>query len=342
MAIDLGDADVLVTGGTGFIGSHLVDELTVLSDNTIVIDDNSRGDEANLESRPNLEIIESDLTDPDTINKVSSRIDYCFHLAAVVGDVDYMSSNPHKIYRNLLIDYNVFEACRINDVKKMLYVSSACVYPTGMQEEDYALLSEDVAFKNGADPDGDYGWTKTIGEQMAISYSERFDIDIPVVRPFNPYGPREKFNPNDSHVIPAFIRRAANKESPFVVWGSGEQVRTFTYVKDLVSWMIKTLENLEGGEPVNLSTDESVTIGELAEIVLDIAGHNCDIRYDTSKPEGVKIRKPDVSKVRDQLNLEEETPLREGIRQTYEWYLENKAQHMHYSSLDIGTNQYSL
>lgn len=317
------DANVLVTGGAGFIGSHLVDELAKLGSNVIIIDDTSRGELQKVPNKSDIELVKGDLINRDLIEKYAAEVDYCFHLAAIVGDVAFMQSNSHQIYKNLVIDYNVFEACRQNDVKKVVYTSSACVYPTNLQEEDYALLSEEDAYKHGANPDGDYGWTKVVGEQMAMSLSDQFNFPIAIVRPFNPYGPRESFDPDDSHVIPAFIRRAVNSENPFTVWGSGEQVRTFTYVRDQARGMISALRDIEGGEVINLSDTASVTIEELAEIVLDVTNHDAEIVFDKSKPEGVKVRKPDMDKANDRLNWKPTTSLREGIRETYEWYLNN-------------------
>lgn len=322
----LADADVLVTGGTGFIGSHLIDELLDIGANPIVVDNNSRGDPEHLAEADEVEIVTGDLTDRTVADECATRADFCFHLAAIVGDVAFMSGNPHRIYENLIIDYNVFEACRAKDVRKVLYTSSACVYPIDLQEEDYALLSEGDAYRNGANPDGDYGWTKVVGEQMALSLTEHFNLPIATVRPFNPYGPRESFDPDDSHVIPAFIRRAVEGEEPFVVWGSGEQVRTFTYVRDLAEGMVAAMGDVEGGSVINLSDTESISIGELAENVLDIAGHDAEIIFDESKPEGVKVRKPNMRKAETQMNWEPSTPLSEGIRKTYKWYVDKRGQ----------------
>ena len=325
MANMLAGADVLVTGGTGFIGSHLTEKLLEYGANPIVVDNNSRGDPAYLADSNGVDIIVGDLTNRSVAEECAARAEFCFHLAAIVGDVDFMTGNPHRIYENLIIDYNVFKACRTQDVRKVLYTSSACVYPIDLQKKDYALLSEEDAYRNGANPDGDYGWTKVVGEQMAVSFSENFELPIAIVRPFNPYGPRESFDPDDSHVIPAFIRRAADGVNPFVVWGSGEQVRTFTYVRDLVEGMVVAMSELDGGDVINLSDTKSVRISELAETVLDVTGHDVDIVFDESKPEGVKIRKPSIDKADIDMNWETRTSLSDGIRATYEWYVEKQS-----------------
>lgn len=321
MSFDIFDGTALVTGGAGFIGSHLVSLLNDRGVNVRVVDDGSRGDFARIDGLSNVEIVEGDLTDPAVARAAVDEVAYCFHLAAVVGDVDTLS-NPGMMYENLVIDYNVLQACEEANVEKLFYTSSACVYPTDLQEEDYECLSEGDAFKGGANPDGDYGWAKALGEQMAKSFDRECEFETVIGRPFNPYGPHESFDPQDSHVIPAFIRRAVNGEDPFTVWGSGEQIRTFTYVEDLTEGMIATMETLGDGTAVNLSGTKDIRIADLAETVLDVVGHDVDIAYDESKPEGVRARKPDMTQGYDALDWRSETSLEEGIERTLNWYLE--------------------
>lgn len=323
MKMELKNSSVLITGGAGFIGSHLVEEILRKGAEPIVVDNGSRGHKENIEQYDEIDYIEADLTDKGIAEEAAKKADVCFHLAATVGDVSFMGSNPHKIYKNNIIDYNVIESCRIQDVSKIIYVSSACVYPIGLQDEDYALLTEEDVFSNGANPDGDYGWTKTVGEKMCISYNENFDMDVSIVRPFNPYGPRESFDPDDSHVIPAFVRRAAEKKDPFVVWGSGEQVRTFTFVEDVARGMVTAMEELDEGEVVNLTSDFSVTISELAKTVTAVADYDPEIKYDRTKPEGVKVRKPDDTKVSNSLSWDPQVDVKRGVERTYQWYNDN-------------------
>jgi UDP-glucose 4-epimerase len=318
MTMNFNNEKVLVTGGAGFLGSHVVDALLERGARPVVVDDLSRGEKNNVND--DADFINGNLVDPEVADIATQQTDWVFHLAAVVGDVAYMSSNPYHIYENLMIDYNIFSKSVDNSINKLLYTSSACVYPTNLQDEEYEVLSEKDAYQEGADPDGDYGWTKVVGEQMARSIDNQTDLTTSIVRPFNPYGPRESFDPEDSHVIPAFIRRAAEKEDPFIVWGSGEQVRTFTYVTDVAEGMVESMSYLDGGQAVNLTNTESITIAELAETVLEVADYSPKIKYDQTKPEGVKVRRPAKSEALESMPWNAEVNLKQGIEKTYDWY----------------------
>lgn len=314
---------VLVTGGAGFIGSHLVDELVERGSKVRVVDDLSRGNLRNL-NEDEVEFRRGDLAEKTVAEKSLKDIDLCFHLAAVVGGVEFMDSHPAEIFKNVMIDRNVLEASRKMNIDRILYTSSACVYPIDLQEKDGRLLKEEDAFKGGANPDGDYGWTKLLGERQCLSYQDIYGINISIVRPFNPYGSRESFDPKDSHVIPALIRKVTSGEKPLTVWGSGKQIRTFTYVKDLAVGMISAIKNLSDANPVNLSSSESIKIGELAKKITSQLDYEGNIEFDESKPEGVKIRKPDLSRASDLLDWEPQTDLDEGIIKTADWYLNQK------------------
>jgi UDP-glucose 4-epimerase len=318
MESNLVDEKVLVTGGAGFLGSHVVDILLEKGAKPIVIDNSTRGSREYVNN--NAEFINGDLTDPEIADIATQQADWVFHLAAVVGDVAYMLSNPYSIYENIVIDYNIFSKSVDNNINKLLYTSSACVYPTNLQDTEYKQLSEKDAYQHGANPDGDYGWTKVVGEQMAKSINSQTELSVSIVRPFNPYGPRESFDPQDSHVIPAFIRRATEREDPFIIWGSGEQVRTFTYVTDVAKGMIEAMLYLDGGQTTNLTSTESTTISELAETVLEIAGYDPKIKYDQTKPEGVRIREPAKTGVLKSMPWSAEVDLKQGIKRTYDWY----------------------
>jgi nucleoside-diphosphate-sugar epimerase len=316
----------LVTGGAGFIGSHLVDALITKGAHIKVVDDLSRGTLQNLNHcNDKIEFYKGDLTNPEIAKNAMQDCEICYHLAAVVGDVRWMNTHPSEIFKSLLIDHQVIDACRKTDIDKLLYASSACTYPVGLQANaDLPPLKEEDILRIGAAPDGDYGWVKLIGEIQCKSYHEIYGTEVAIVRPFNPYGPRESFNSKDSHVIPALIRRALNRENPFIVWGNGEQRRAFTYVTDLVEGIILASEKLSDAEPINLGEFTDTSIRELAELILKITNCHPKITYDTSKPQGVSVRKSDMSKASKLLDWTPKVTLEEGIKRSIDWYLKNK------------------
>jgi nucleoside-diphosphate-sugar epimerase len=321
--IDFDEKKVLVTGGAGFIGSHLVDELLRRNADVRVVDDLSRGNISNIaHCKDRIEFIKGDLVDAKTAEVVVRDVEICFHLAAVVGGVEFMASHPAEILKNVSINYNVIDACRKKNTERLLYTSSACVYPVDLQTaEDQPPLKEDDVLAYGAKPDSDYGWTKLLGEIQCQAYYRSYGMKIAIVRPFNPYGPRESFDPKDSHVIPSLIRKAVRRENPFVVWGDGAQARSFEYVEDLVKGIVLAIEKKVDADPINLGGSNPVTIRELAELVLQLTGYNTSITWNTSRPQGVRSRKADMSKSWNILGWKPRTPLKEGLMQTLNWFL---------------------
>lgn len=321
--IDFDGKKVLVTGGAGFIGSHLVDELLQRKADVRVVDDLSRGKISNIEHcKDSIEFIKGDLMDAKTAEAAVRDVNMCFHLAAIVGGVDFMTSHPAEIFKSVTINNNVIDACRKIDVDRLLFTSSACTYPVDRQtaEEQPPLKEEDV-LEHGAKPDSDYGWTKLLGEIQCQAYHRSYGMKIAIVRPFNPYGPRESFDPKDSHVIPSLMRRAVRRENPFIVWGDGTQARAFEYVRDLAEGIVLAIGTKVDADPINLGSSNPVTIREIAELVLQVTGYNASIVWDTNKPQGVKSRKADMSKARNVLGWKPRTPLKEGLMQTLNWYL---------------------
>jgi nucleoside-diphosphate-sugar epimerase len=321
--IDFDEKKVLVTGGAGFIGSHLVDELLRRNADVRVVDDLSRGNINNIaHCKDRIEFIQGDLVDVKTAEAALRDVEICFHLASVVGGVEFMASHPAEILKNLSINYSVIDACRKKNTERLLYTSSACVYPVDLQTaEDQPPLKENDVLAYGAKPDSDYGWTKLLGEIQCQAYYRSYGMKIAIVRPFNPYGPRESFDPKDSHVIPSLIRKAVRRENPFVVWGDGTQARSFEYVEDLVEGIILAIGKKVDADPINLGGSNPVTIRELAELVLQLTGYNTSITWNTSRPQGVRSRKADMSKSRNILGWKLRTPLKEGLMQTLNWFL---------------------
>ncbi len=317
---------VLVTGGAGFIGSHLVDGLLRKNAEVRVVDDLSRGKLDNIaHCKDRIEFVKGDLMNAETALSALTDVEMCFHLAAVVGGVEFMTSHPAEILKNVSIDYNVINSCRKMNIDRLLYTSSACTYPVGLQtDENLPPLKEEDVLSNGDKPDSDYGWTKLFGEIQCQAFHKSYGMKIAVVRPFNPYGPRESFDPKDSHVIPALISKAVHRETPFVVWGDGAQARAFEYVEDLVEGFILAIEKKVDADAVNLGSSIPITIRKIAELVLQMTNYHTSITWDISKPQGVKSRKADMSKAWDSLGWKPRTPLEKGLKKTLKWYIENE------------------
>lgn len=316
------DSRVLVTGGAGFIGSHLTELLIDLGCDVVVADDFSRGRIDNIEHLlDEVDLHPVDLTTPEGCIRATEDVEYVFHLAASVGGIHYISrENVGGLTPSVLMNQNVLEASRINGVDRFLFASSACIY----REEHDGLnrFNEEQAVP--ANPHSTYGWAKVLGEIACQAYHEDCAIDCGMVRIFNAYGPRENLDFDSAHVTPAFIRKAIEyPEGEFVMFGDGSQERGFVYVTDLVEGMIRAMERKVDGEPVNLGNgEEVVSIQELAQTVVDISGKDIDIEHDLNAPVGTSKYAADTTRMKATLDWKPETSLEEGLRRTYEWAVE--------------------
>jgi len=223
---------VLLTGGASFIGSHLVDRLVALGAQTRVADDLSSGKLQNLAaSIDDIEFMQGDLRNPEFADRACAGIEVVFHLAASHGGRGYIDTHPVECTTNLVLDGTVFAAAHRAGVERVCFASSACVYPTTLQEElpqgALIYLREDMANTREprkAFPDGEYGWAKLMGEMALQAYTRQYGMKTVPCRIFTAYGERE----NETHAVIAWIARALIKQDPFVVWGTGQQDRNFT------------------------------------------------------------------------------------------------------------------
>lgn len=334
-----------MTGGCGFIGSHLVSKLIDYGASVTVIDNLSKGSLENLFEvwsehefqfpkklnkgkivAGDHKFVLCDLEEKASVRRVFQEDDYdvVIHLAAVIGGRGYIDTHPAECCRNFAINHNLFdEACRAG-VERVHYSSTACVYPMDLQSNynsDY-LLKEEDAFKNGwAGCDREYGWAKFMGEMELLAYHKQFGLKCSISRYVTAYGPRE----DDTHAIIALIRKAVERRDPYVVWGSGEQDRDFTYVSDIVEGTLLGAEKIVDGTCVNLGTSKRYKIRDVAFKVLEIVGYKPKhVVFDTSKPEGVKSRALDISRAKRLLGWEPKVSLDEGLRETVKWFLRAK------------------
>ena len=328
---------VLVTGGASFIGSHLVDSLLERGAEVLVADDFSSGRLSNLEypleekgrgvwTWEDLTVKEGDLKDKCFTRKVVKDVDVVFHLAASHGGRGYIQTHPAECCTNMTLDQLVFEEATKAGVDRICFASSACVYPSYLQMEEgssYLLKEEDADpfVRDKAFADLEYGWAKLMGEMALKAYHREFGVKTSSVRIFTAYGPRE----NETHAIIALIAKAFVRMDPYVIWGTGEQDRNFTYVQDIVDALKLAAEKIEDGSAVNAGRDDRITINQAAELVFDIIGWRPKkIIHDLSQPQGVSSRAADLTKASSILEWKPKMSYNKGFENTIQWYFKNK------------------
>ena len=249
-----------------------------------------------------------------------------FHLAASHGGRGYIHTHPVECCTNMAVDQIVFEAAWKEGVESICHASSACVYPAYLQEEtgsSYLLKEEDADpfVRDKALADLEYGWAKLMGEMSLRAYHRQHGMKTSCVRIFTAYGPRE----NETHAIIALIAKAFVKTDPFVIWGTGEQDRNFTYVQDIVDALMLAAERIDDGSAVNAGRDDRITLNDCAELVFDITGWRPRrVEHDLSKPQGVASRAADLSRARKILGWEPKVSYKEGFKRTVEWYFASR------------------
>lgn len=311
---------VLITGGSGFIGSFLTENLAKRG-NQVTVLVRKRASLKNLSSiSSKIKIIEGDLFDKKQVIKSLENIDYVYHLAAKIAGVRFnMKHQAEMLSANISMGLNILESARINNIKKLLLVSSACVYP----RECKIPTPESEGFVGDPEPTNfGYGWSKRVLEVAAKTYYLQYGLNISIVRPYNCYGPRDHFDDPEAHVIPALIKRAFSNENPFLIWGNGQATRSFLYVEDLVEGIMLAME--KGGlDPINLGTNEEISIKDLVKLILKISKKNPKLVFDKSKPSGQPRRNCDSTLAKKVLGFKAKTNLKEGLTKTINWYRKN-------------------
>lgn len=315
---------VLVTGGASFIGSHLVEDLVEAGADVRVADDFSSGAVDNLARvRDEVEVREGDLKRKSFAEDATAGVETVFHLAADHGGRGYIAEHPANCASNMALDNVVFEAAARNGVERVTFASSACTYPTDLQDEQRRLREDMVDFdaREGTHADEMYGWAKLMGERSLQAYREQYGIDASVVRIFTAYGPRE----NETHAVLALVAKAYARQDPFEIWGDGYQTRNFTYVEDVTEVLRRSAETVTDGTPVNAGVPDYISIREVADEVFDALGWRPDeIEYRTDKPVGVRHRAADTTRAEELLDWEPSRSLREGIERTVDWYADER------------------
>ena len=301
---------VLVTGGGGFVGSHLVERLEDDGHDVFVA---RRTDYDLTHERDAVRLFDD--AEPELV----------FHLAAEVGGIGANRANPGRYwYANLQMGVNVLEQSRLHEVRKLVIAGTVCGYP-----KFAPVPFRESQFWDGfpEETNAPYGIAKKTILVGAQGYREQYGLNSIFLLPTNLYGPRDNFDLETSHVIPALIRKMIESPEEIVLWGDGSPTREYLFVDDCVEGFLLAAERYDGPEPVNLGTGVETSIRRTAELVADVVGFEGRITWDTSMPNGQPRRSLDASRAKELFGFEARTPLRDGLEKTVAWYREQAATH---------------
>jgi len=311
-----GDRKAIVAGAGGFIGHHLVTRLK--AEGVWVRGVDVR--EPKFGKSHADEFVTADLRDFENCVQAVRGVDDVYQLAADMGGIGYITSRFASLTRNnILINTNMLEASRLEGVQRYLFSSSACVYPAYLQKaSSVEPLREEAAIPS--DPEKGYGWEKLFAEQLTTYYREDHNLDVRIVRFHNIYGPLGTYDGGREKAPAAICRKVAEAEqgSSIEVWGDGKQTRSFCFIDDCVEGLVRIMGS-GFSEPINLGSEELVTVDQLFDYVCEIAGKSLVIKHDPTKAQGVRGRNSDNRLLRKVLNWEPKTKLKEGLPRTYLW-----------------------
>ncbi len=308
--------NTLVTGGTGLIGRQVVKILCDAGAHVKIVS----LDRINIDERA--EYILGDLTEFGLCKDLTKDMDFVFHLAGIKGSIDVTKSKPASFLVPLLMfNTNVLEACRLNKVQKVLYTSSIGAYPS-------AEIFRESDGSEGSPMDMFPGRAKRMAEMQIQAYKIQYGLDnFSVVRPCNVYGPGDNFDPNNAMVIPTLMYRIYNGENPVLVWGDGSAIRDFAYSHDVAEGVILALYHGTKGHPfINLGSGRGYTVRQLVETLHSFLDFNYE--FDTTKPSGFPKRVMDISLARELIDYNPTTSLLEGLKETWEWFIENQDEYL--------------
>ena len=297
---------VLVTGGGGFLGSHLVERLEADGHDVFV----PRKAHYDLTSRDDAERLFRD-----------ARPERVFHVAGEVGGIGANRASPGRFwYANLMMGAHVLELSREQGVAKLIIVGTVCAYP---KFATVPFREDELWDGYPEETNAPYGVAKKSILVGAQSYRDQYGLNSIFLLPANLYGPRDNFDLETSHVIPDLIRKMLESRDRVVLWGDGTPTREFLYVDDCVEGLVLAADRYDGADPVNLGTGQEISIRELAELIAELTGFDGEIEWDTSMPNGQPRRSLDASRARELFGFEARTPLRTGLERTIAWYREH-------------------
>jgi len=307
--MDLSEKRITVTGGKGFLGTHLVRILreTRGYQNIFIAD-----------------LSEYDLRNIGDIKRIfdDHRPDIVIHLAAVVGGIGANKENPGKFfYDNAIMGIQLMHEAHLRRIEKFVALGTICCYP---KFTPVPFKEEDIWNGYPEETNAPYGLAKKMLLVQSQAYRQQYDFNSIFLMPVNLYGPGDNFDPKSSHVIPALIRKCIEaKESEknhIVVWGTGEASREFLYVEDAAEGIILATEKYDKPDPVNLGAGFEIKIKDLVALIVKLIGFKGEIRWDTTKPDGQSRRMLDISRAEKEFGFKAKTPLEMGLKKTIEWY----------------------
>lgn len=309
------DKNVLITGGTGLIGRQVVGTVYDAGAHVKIVSLDT------LRVHSSAEHVYGDLTDFSFCKEITADMDFVFHIAGIKGSIEVTKSKPASFFVPLLMmNTNMLEACRLNNVQKVLYASSIGAYSSGELFKE----SEDL---NGEPMDMFPGWAKRMAEMQVLTYRTQYGLDnFAIVRPCNVYGPGDNFGPDNAMVIPALMHRIYQGDDPLLVWGDGSAIRDFAYSEDVANGMIQALYHGTDSRFVNLASGRGYSVRELVETLNSFIPFNYE--FDTTKSGGFPRRVMDITLARETLGYEPATSLLDGLKSTWEWYVEHQDEHL--------------
>jgi GDP-L-fucose synthase len=303
---------VVVTGGAGFLGSFVVQQLQGKGCRDVFVP----------RSR------EYDLVQMEAVYRLyeDTRPDVVIHLAARVGGIGANQANPGRFfYDNLMMGSQLIEVGRQRHLKKFIAIGTICAYP---KFAPIPFKEDDIWAGYPEETNAPYGLAKKMMLVQSQAYRQQYGFNSIVLFPVNLYGPRDNFDLETSHVIPALIRKCAEARdagsSDIVLWGDGTPTREFLYVEDAAEGILLAAEEYNDSAPLNLGTGEEITINSLAAMVADELGYRGRITWDKTKPNGQPRRCLDVSRIKRAIGFEAKHSLRDGLKKTIQWYLANR------------------
>ena len=301
---------IVVTGGKGFLGTHLIRKL---------------------QAKGYREILVADLPDFDFVKSIDVRRmydelepDIVIHLAAKVGGIGFNQENPATLfYDNLMMGTQLIHEGYLHGIGKFVAIGTICAYP---KFTDVPFKEDDIWKGYPEETNAPYGLAKKMMLVQSQAYRQQYEFNSIFLLPVNLYGPGDNFDPRSSHVIPALIKKCVdaivNDEQEVVVWGTGEATREFFYVEDAADAIILAMERYDKSEPVNIGAGFEISIGELFELIVELTGFKGSVVWDTSKPDGQPRRLLDTSRAFEEFGFKAKTDFREGLTKTIEWYKE--------------------